>query len=263
MIYSSPFCPDDDKVMTKNGKMKISRLYYKMNPRRDPYNKILEVKNIFLSKCVSINKDKILEKKIQKQKSLKDLRNINEYYNKINKNNRQILLNPEIMNYKYDDYSSIFQTSIKIDNKTNYKNNIQDSNNSGSIQNDNTNFNEASFNNQSMKEKILNHSHSYVIKLDKTYYKYPIFNRKIYVLNNKNRREYEKNPSIFKLADNTNIFFNDSDMSKYNEIIPLSRQNYLIDNFDFDNSKKSTLTHLKQYQIRETQNKAKLKPFVY
>ena len=146
MIYSSPFCPDDDKVMTKNGKMKISRLYYKMNPRRDPYNKILEVKNIFLSKCVSINKDKILEKKIQKQKSLKDLRNINEYYNKINKNNRQILLNPEIMNYKYDDYSSIFQTSIKIDNKTNYKNNIQDSNNSGSIQNDNTNFNEASFN---------------------------------------------------------------------------------------------------------------------
>ena len=52
-------------------------------------------------------------------------------------------------------------------------------------------------------------------------------------------------------------------MSKYNEIIPLSRQNYLIDNFDFDNSKKSTLTHLKQYQIRETQNKAKLKPFVY
>ena len=155
MIYSSPFCPDDDKVMTKNGKMKISRLYYKMNPRRDPYNKILEVKNIFLSKCVSINKDKILEKKIQKQKSLKDLRNINEYYNKINKNNRQILLNPEIMNYKYDDYSSIFQTSIKIDNKTNYKNNIQDSNNSGSIQNDNTNVNEASFNNQSMKEKII------------------------------------------------------------------------------------------------------------
>ena len=104
MIYSSPFCPDDDKVMTKNGKMKISRLYYKMNPRRDPYNKILEVKNIFLSKCVSINKDKILEKKIQKQKSLKDLRNISDLstdtWNKIG----DVLENMEYNNdYNYND----------------------------------------------------------------------------------------------------------------------------------------------------------------
>ena len=48
MNYSSPFCPDDDKILTKDGKMKISKLYYKMNPRRDPYNKIIDVQNFFL-----------------------------------------------------------------------------------------------------------------------------------------------------------------------------------------------------------------------
>ena len=52
-------------------------------------------------------------------------------------------------------------------------------------------------------------------------------------------------------------------MSKYSEIIPLSRQNYLNEQLDFDNNKKNTLTYLKQYQMKETQNKAKIKPFSY
>ncbi len=52
-------------------------------------------------------------------------------------------------------------------------------------------------------------------------------------------------------------------MSKYSEIIPLSRQNYLNQQFDFDKSKKNTLTYLKQYQIKETQNRTKIKPFVH
>ena len=72
MTYISPFCPDDDKIITKNGKMKISKLYYKMNPRRDPYNKIIDVQNFFLSKCVSLNKYKNFENKFQKQKSSLD-----------------------------------------------------------------------------------------------------------------------------------------------------------------------------------------------
>ena len=81
MNYSSPFCPDDDQVFTKNGKMKISKLYYKMNPKRDPYNKIMDVQNIFLSKCVSFDKNKTLEKKLRKQKSL--IVYINMYFNNI------------------------------------------------------------------------------------------------------------------------------------------------------------------------------------
>ena len=52
-------------------------------------------------------------------------------------------------------------------------------------------------------------------------------------------------------------------MSKYSEIIPLSRQNYLNEQFDFDNCKKNTITYLKQYQIKETQNRTKKRPFVY
>ena len=48
MNYSSPFCPDDAEVFTTKGKMKISKLYYKMNPKRDPYNRILDIQNLFL-----------------------------------------------------------------------------------------------------------------------------------------------------------------------------------------------------------------------
>jgi hypothetical protein len=267
MNYSSPFCPDDDKIITKSGKMQISKLYYKMNPRRDPYNKILDVQNFFLSKCVSINKDKDLAKKIKRQKSLKEIREMNEYYNKMNNTGNQIVFNPEDIPYYFNDYSNFFQTAIKIENKTNYKN--QNLYNNGSSQlNDNTkfssNFVDSSFNNNnSSKQKLLNHSNSYVIKLDKTYYKSPTLNRKIYVLNKNNRKEVEKNQNLFRLSDNSSIYFDDSDMSKYSEIIPLSRQNYLNQQFDFDKSKKNTLTYLKQYQIKETQNRTKIKPFVH
>jgi hypothetical protein len=267
MNYSSPFCPDDDKVITSNGKMKISKLYYKMNPKRDPYNKILDVKNFFLSKCVSVNKDNILEKKLDKQKSLKDLRDLNDYYNNLNKNGNQILLSPEDLPYYFNDYSNFFPTAIKINDNANNKNLKLDK--YGTFKtNDNSKFStniiDSTFNNnQSKKTKLLNHSHSYVIKLDKTYYKSPTMNRKIYILNNKSRKDIENNSQTIKLNNFSSIYFNDSDMSKYSEIIPLSRQNYLNDQFDFDNCKRNTLNYLKQYQIKETQNKTKVKPFVH
>jgi hypothetical protein len=266
MNYSSPFCPDDDQVFTKNGKMKISKLYYKMNPKRDPYNKIMDVQNIFLSKCVSFDKNKTLEKKLRKQKSLKDIKDMNDYFNNMNKTGNQIVLISEGIPYYYDDYSNIFQTAIKIDNKTNYKNvNIYNNGSLQSFDNSklNSNFIESSFNNNSMKPKLLNHSNSYIIKLDKIYYKTPNLNRKIYILNNKSRKEVEKSQNLFKLSNNSTIFFDDSDMSKYSEIIPLSRQNYLNEQFEFDKYKKSNLTYLKQYQIKETQNRIKTKPFIY
>ena len=266
MLYCSPFCPDDDKIITKNGAMKISKLYYKMNPRRDPYNKILDVQNFFLSKCVSIDKNKNLEKKIQKQNSLKELRDINEYYNNVSKTGSQILSNQEEIPYYYNDYSNLFQTAIGVSGKTNYSNiNLH---NSGTLQNiDNTkmssNFIDSSININSNKPKLLNHSNSYIIKLDKMYYKSPTLNRKVYILNNKNRREAEKSQPLFRISKSSSIYFDDSDMSKYSEIIPLSRQNYLNEQFDFDKEKANTLTYLKQYQIKETQNRTKSKPFIH
>ena len=114
-----------------------------------------------------------------------------------------------------------------------------------------------------MKPKLLNHSNSYIIKLDKIYYKTPNLNRKIYILNNKSRKEVEKSQNLFKLSNNSTIFFDDSDMSKYSEIIPLSRQNYLNEQFFFDNNKKNILSYLKRYQIKEIQNSRKIKPFIY
>ena len=93
-----------------------------MNPRRDPYNKILDVQNFFLSKCVSVNKDKDLAKKIKRQKSLKEIREMNDYYNKMNNTGNQIVFNPEDIPYYFNDYSNFFPTAIKINDNVNNKN---------------------------------------------------------------------------------------------------------------------------------------------
>ena len=276
MNYSSPFCPDDAEVFTSKGKMKISKLYYKMNPKRDPYNRILDIQKIFLSKCVAtnINKKEDIEKN-SKEKKLKELKDINDYYNTITKNNEntkyQYSLNQEEVPY-FNDYSTIFQTSIKI-NHTNYKtkniscseskfnNSKKNNSNFGSsnlINNSSNNYEQSKsiFN----KSKILSHSHSHVLKLDKTYYKNPTLNRKICVLNHKKKFF---NSSRFSLSNNSSCFFNDSDMAKLSDYVPFAKQNYLNGQFDFDISKIKALGQLKQYQIKETQNRNKVKPFVY
>ena len=279
MNYSSPFYPDDSEVVTTNGKMKISKLYYKMNPKRDPYNKILDIQNIFLTKCISnsLNKNENSNLKIKKEKNLKEIKDINDYYNNINKelkyNNEdeekyQIALNQEKVPY-FNDYSTIFQTSIKI-NKTDYKSKniscseskFNNSNNNSkvlsNIKNNNLSIDHSKSNFN--RPKILAHSHSYVLKLDKTYYKYPTLNKKLYILNHKKKIN---NISRFSFSNNSSGYFNDSDMSKLNDYIPFAKQNYLNRQFEFDLSKKITLGQLKQYQMKETQNRNKVKPFIY
>ena len=256
-----------------------------MNPRRDPYNRILDIQNLFLSKCIStnINKNNEDEKqKLKRKNNLKELKDINEYYNNISKKNfdidentkYQFSLNQEEVPY-FNDYSSIFQTSIKINN-TNYKSkniscsdskfnnskinmsNINSKGSSNIINNSSNNYEQSrsTFN----KPKILTHSHSYVVKLDKTYYKSPTLNKKILVLNHKKKFN---NSSRFSMSNNSSYYFNDSDMAKFNEFNPFAKQNYLNGQFDFDLSKTKALGQLKQYQIKETQNRNKVKPFVY
>ena len=271
MNYSSPFCPDDDVVYTSNGKMKISKLYYKMNPKRDPYNRILDIQNLFLSKCVSPRKEKS-----QNQNSLKEIKDINEYYNKISKNinyNLNDNNNQKEFPHYFNDFSNIFQTSIKVigtkneilsgtdRQNNNNSNNINNSNATSNLGNDssnNSNRSKSIFN----KPKILNHSrsHSYVLKLDKTYYKKTTLNKKVYVLNHKDKKE--NNPSLIN-SSNSSCYLNYSDNIKYNNYIPYSKPNYLNIQFDVDLSQKAVLGQLKQYQIKETQDRNKLKPFVY
>lgn len=287
MNYSSPFCPDDSEVFTSNGKMKISKLYYKMNPKRDPYNRILDIQNLFLTKCIAGNIEKKDEdnQKTIKDKNLKELKDINDYYNVIiPKNNYkndeskkfQLALNPEEVPY-FNDYSTLFQTSIKVNNNNlDYKSkNVSCSeskfNNSKESNRINSNKDNDKIKNNSLynygknkldfdKPKLLNHSHSYVVKLDKTYYKSPTLNKKFYFLNQKNK--IINNLSRFKFLNNS-TYFNDSDMAKLSEYIPFAKQNYLNGQFDFDLSKMRELKQLKQYQIKEIQNRNKVKPFVY
>ena len=283
MNYSSPFYPDDSEVVTTNGKMKISKLYYKMNPKRDPYNRILDIQNLFLTKCISndLNRNNDENFKLKKEKNLKEIKDINDYYNNLNKdsklskennNNYQISLNQEEVPY-FNDYSTIFQTSIKM-NQTNYKNkNIScseskfNNSNINSKVSSNINYNNSSINYDKSKStfnkpKILSHSHShsYVLKLDKNYYNCPSLNKKIYILNHKKKLN---NTSRFSLSNSSSGYFNDSDISKINDYIPFAKQNYLNGQFDFDLSKKTTLGQLKQYQMKEIQNRTKVKPFIY
>lgn len=270
--YSSPFCPDDDRVYTSNGKMKISKLYYKMNPKRDPYNRILDIQNLFLSKCVSTNKISDDNLKNKKKKNLSDIKDINEYYNKINKNINEIKTQEENQNH-FNGYSNFFQTSIKVNNENYKKKNMSEleskiNNNINSNLNSNI-FNETSSNNYNHsketfnKPKILNHSqsHSQVLRLDKTYYKYPTLNKKIYVLNHKNKTE-DIGPTKFSLSSNPSYFYNNNSPNNKN-YPPFPKQNYLNFQFDFDIIKNSTLGQLKQYQMKEIQNRKKLKPFIY
>lgn len=272
MIYSSPICPDDGEVFTKNGKMKISKLYYKMNPKRDPYNRILDIQNLFLSKCVSPER----KDKNHNQSSFKEIKDINDYYNKINKNinyNLNDNNNQKEFPHYFNDFSNIFQTSINVYGTKNDKssgiekqnnsnsNNINNSNATSNLGNDssnNSNRSKSIFN----KPKILNHSHShsYVLKLDRTYYKSPTLNKKICVLNHKDKKE--NYPSLIN-SSSSSYFLNYSDNAKYKNIIPFAKPNYLNIQFDFDLSTKAVLGQLKQYQIKEIQDRNKLKPFIH
>ena len=272
MNYSSPFCPDDDVVYTSNGKMKISKLYYKMNPKRDPYNRILDIQNLFLSKCVSPER----KDKNHNQSSFKEIKDINDYYNKINKNinyNLNDNNNQKEFPHYFNDFSNIFQTSINVYGTKNDKssgiekqnnsnsNNINNSNATSNLGNDssnNSNRSKSIFN----KPKILNHSHShsYVLKLDRTYYKSPTLNKKICVLNHKDKKE--NYPSLIN-SSSSSYFLNYSDNAKYKNFIPFAKPNYLNIQFDFDLSTKAVLGQLKQYQIKEIQDRNKLKPFIH
>ena len=292
MNYSSPFCPDDDVVFTTKGRMQISKLYYKMNPKRDPINRILDIQNIFLSKCISPNVNKNESEKInkKKEKNLKEIKDMNEYYSHISQktpyinqmevnqliDQYQSLLNREEAPFYINDYKTFFQTSINVVDSDNKNNNNQNVTSSMSKYNSeinskvssnllNTN-NLISINNEQSttylnKAKILPRSHSYVIKLDKNYYKAPTLNHKICILNHKSKKgnDNEKVP----MKNNSSGFFDDSDMFQYNKYLPFAKQNYLNGQFDFDVSKKGTYKQLKEYQMKEIQSKKKLKPFVY
>jgi hypothetical protein len=279
MIYSSPICPDDGEVFTKNGKMKISKLYYKMNPKRDPYNRILDVQHLFLSKCISNKKENNDSK--SKEMKLKEIKNLNEYYNSINRNMNnkyidQMLLNQENIPYYLNDYTStIFPTSINVNNTCYKKRNIanSESKNNSKINCSNGNSkissnrcnNSSIYINQSIstfnKPKKVLRSHSYIMQLDKTYYKNSTLNKKVYLLNHQ-RRNINNVPGLC-LSNTSSVYFNDSDMTKYNDYIPFAKQSYLNGQFEFDYTKSLALGQLKQYQMKETQNRKKVKPFLH
>ena len=278
MNYSSPICPNDCEFYTDNGKMKISKLYYKMNPKRDPYNRILDIQNLFLSKCVS-DKNHDLEK--SKQMKLKEIKNLNEYYNTINrdttsKNNNQIPYTQEEIAYFPSDYScTIFPTSINVKNTYYKRRNVANSeskcNSKMNCSNSNSKYSSNKCNNSSIcinqsvstynKPKKVLRSHSYIVQLDKTYYQNSTLNKKIYLLNHQ-KRKINNIPGL-SLSNNSTVYFNDSDMSKYSDYIPFAKQSYLNGQFDFDFSKKFALGQLKQYQMKETQNRKKVKPFIH
>ena len=240
----SHFAPNDDDVITTNGKLKVSKLYYKMNPKRDPVNRIKEIQELFLNKCLSSSYNKSSRLDAKFQKNIKDIQYINECHNKnLNKNNSV----ENIFNNNFDDYSKFFPTSIKVENNKDNTNNYSSSKNSEthmpSVYFNNPNIlntKETKENNENKKNIVK--SHSQILKLDKTYCKAPL--SRLYVLGKRNKDWIF--PRHFSNVEDPKVKFS-----------------YLQFDYDIEKTKNGSLGQLKQYEMKESQNLMKPKPFVY
>ena len=238
----SHYAPNDDDVITTKGRLKVSKLYYKMNPKRDPINRIKEIQDLFLNKCLSSSCNKSSKLDLKQQKNIKDIQYVNECHNKnLNKQNSV----EDIIISDLNDYSKFFPTSIKIENNKESSNNNFSSKNTGSdlpsVYFNSPNILNNIQENKEVKKNIILKSHSQILKLDKVYCKAPL-NRK-YVLGKRNRGWMF--PKVYS-GDN-----------------PKVKLSFLKCDYDFEKTRNGSLGQLKEYEMKEVQNLMKLKPFVY
>lgn len=221
MFFNSSPLPPDDITITSYGKVKISNLFYKMDPRREPCNRIKALETIFIKKCLStanINESK------KNKKCIKSIY-FNEYHNNIN--------NDSINQNTKKNLPAFFDTAVNIiSKKKNESNKII------------------------KKGKYLKHNNSCEIKLDKTYYKIPMFNRKEIFIPQKNNGENIE-PKIIKYYREKGFFI------KKQKILPKIKPKSINFNFDIEQTKDGTLGKLKEYEMKYAQNKNKCKPFIF
>ena len=174
------------------------------------------------------------------QKNIKDIQYVNECHNKnLNKHNSV----ENIFNNNLENYSKLFPTSIKVENN---KDNI---NNNSASKNTETHMPSVCFNspnilnsNKENKKNNIVKSYSRILKLDKTYCKAPL--SRLYVLGKRNKDWIF--PRQFSNVEDQKVKFS-----------------YLQFDYDFEKTKNGSLGQLKQYEMKESQNLMRLKPFVY
>ena len=266
---------EDNQKKIKINKLKISNLFFEMNPLREPKIRIKLAEDLFLNNFLQNNFP------------------LREYYS----------LSDRKQNHKFDlqkiKYAYDFSTG-QIASK-NYQNNINKINTIMNIQNNNPNNNflitslKLSINNNKfLKNKIKddekkqnNYFHKKYKMIDKGIQKGSYLNKnksnlnKLIAENMLNKKikdikyiNMKRNLSLNCLEKNINnnyennyIINNNYDIRKYyrnNMILPKITKTYLMPSFENNKSKEiKDLYSLKQYEMKEIEESMKLKPFIH
>ena len=249
------------KNIIKINKLKISKLFYEMNPLRDPKERLKIAEDLFLNNCIQNNlqkeKQSLSERKKFPKLNIKNLKYIYDYTNRniptINKKNNHFAKNLSqnflitslklpISNIKYRKIkiiNKINKNSFKIDRQLEKR--IKPKINLNKIESNFNKYNCEDFENENLKD---------------------IFNK-----NEKISLNILNNNFSYESSDNNIIRNNNYDIKKYyrsNMVLPKITKKYIKPLFENNKSKEiKDLFSLKQYQIKEIEEKIKTKPFIY
>ena len=239
-------------------KIKISNLFYQMNPLRDPNVKIKLIENLFLNNCIQNNLEQkenhpMSERKDLPKIKIKNLKNVHGFctgktpltLKKNNIKNIHIILNHDNSN----------KNSISNDSNIQQKKDKNLLITSLILPQDNKNFNIQI--NNSIGNKIQNK----FSRINKN--KYHINMKKNINLNllEKNNNSENENNYIYKR--NSSIY----DIKRYyrsNMILPKITKKYIMPSFENNKSKEiNDIISLKQYEMKEIEESIKVKPFIH
>ena len=252
---------NNNKVKIK--KLKISKLYYEMNPFYDPQIKLKIAENLFLNNCIKNNfslKEKNTDKGSFKKYNLRDIKYVHDFaigkrpLNELNLNIKQKKINIQqnninnllITSLKSPRYSYKF-IQLKInDNKNNYDDNNQFekimTNKKTYINKFKSNFSSENFENKLLKQ-TLNKNNIHMNLLE-------------------NNFNYDLNKNM--LNDKSYINYDSTKYYRSNMILHKKTKKYIIPSFECNKSKElKDLYSLKQFEMKEIEERMKLKPFIY
>lgn len=254
------------KKMIKINKLKISKLFYEMNPLRDPKERLKIAEELFLNNCVQNNLSQREKNAFSERKKLPklNLQNIKNVYNFSNRNN-QINKNNNITKSLSEKF---LITSLKIP-----KNSIKYLKNKNNF---NKNKNNKDFHkNYSQYKKVIIHKNCMnKNELDFNKFKGKDFENEILkdTLNKQktsfnmlnNYYSYENSLDENNITPRNNIKYDIKKYYRSNMILPKITKQFIKPLFENNKSKEiKDIFSLKQYQIKEIEEKLKLKPFIY
>ena len=238
-------------------KLKISKLFYEMSPLYEPKIKLKIIEELFSNKFINNNlsqREKRIDKNTFQTYNLKGLKYVHDFSIgkvPIKKCNANIKIKKT--NSPQNNINNLLITSLKTPKYYNkyLKLNINDNKKNND---DNIQF-----------EKINNIKNDYINKFKSNFSSENFENQLLKKTLNKN------NINFSLLENNSNYDFNYNKLnynnSKYyrsNMILPKITKKNIIPSFSYNRSKEiKDLYSLKQYEMKEIEERMKLKPFIY